>query len=132
MFAFFIRMFQSVGAWLGAASIASATLEIAKWASWKVLLTAFWFTGVYVLFNNLLVYAMNMIAAMMPSVYGVDAPVNSLSMQLSGIGAYMAQHLMLVESFSALMTGVSLAVVRMFLPWPIGRQYQYSKNIQNT
>lgn len=121
MLAFFLRMFQSVGAWLGAASIASATLEIAKWASWKVLLTAFWFTGVYILFNNLLVYAMNMIADMMPDVYGGNAPVSTLSMQLTGIGAYMAQHLMLVESFSALMSGLSLAVVRIFLPWPIGR-----------
>lgn len=121
MWAFIMRMFASVGTWIGAASIASATIEIAKWASWKVLLAAFWFTGVYILFNNLLVYAMNLIAAMMPSVYGVDAPVSSLGMQLTGIGAYMAEHLLLVESFSALMSGLSLAVVRMFLPWPIGK-----------
>lgn len=121
MLAFFMRMFGKLGGWLGLSTVAAAGVEVAKWAAWKVLLAAFWFIGVYILINNGFVLVMNLVASYMPQVYGGSAPTTSLGMQLTGIGAYLAQKLMLVDSFTAFMSGLSLAVVRTFLPWPIGK-----------
>ncbi len=121
MMAFLLRMIGKIGTWLGASTVASAGVEIAKWASWKILLAGFWFTGVYILCNNLFVFLLNTISAMMPAVYGGGAPGTSLMMELTGLGAYLANKMQLVESFSALISGMSLAFVRTFLPWPIGK-----------
>lgn len=121
MLSFLLRMIGKIGSWFGASTIASAGVEVAKWAAWKVLLAGFWFTGVYILFNNLFVFLLNTISAMMPDVYGGGAPGTSLMVELTGLGAYLANKLQLMESFSALIAGISLAFVRSFLPWPIGK-----------
>lgn len=119
MMSFIFRMFSKIGKWFGGLGAASFAVEVAKFGAWKILLTAFYFTGVYVLLNNLMVFFMEKISSMLVSHYGgVDGGVSPFIIQLTGLGAYLAQKMMLVESFTAIMTGLSLAVVRNFLPFP--------------
>jgi hypothetical protein len=122
MMSFILRMIQRIGGWIGSSSVAGAATEVAKFAAWKLILAGFWFIGVYILCNNLLVFILQFFESSMSGVFGND-PIGgvSMAMQLTGLGAYLAQKLMLVESFAAMIAGLSLAFVRSFLPFPLGR-----------
>lgn len=122
MLSFFRRMFGKIGSWFGASSIAHAGVEVAKWGAWKILLAAFWFTGIYIIVNNIIVFIMEKISTLIPLAFSdVPGGASPAAMQLVGVGAYLAQKLMLVEGFTVFIAGLSLAVVRSFLPWPIGK-----------
>lgn len=118
MLAFILRIVNKIAKWFGTGTLAYAGLEVAKWTAGKLLLAAFWFTGVYVLMSKFTTFVMEQYAALVPQLYSDNPGVNTLTMQLTGLGAYLAQHLMLVDSFSVFVAGISLAVLRMFLPLP--------------
>lgn len=97
MLSFFRRMFGKVGSWLGFSTIAHAGIEVAKWGAWKILLAALWFTGIYILINNIMVFIMEKISGIIPAVYsGQGGDINPFVLQITGVGAYIAQKLMLV------------------------------------
>lgn len=122
MLSFFRRMFGKVGSWFGASTIAHAGVEVAKWGAAKILLAAIWFTGIYILVNNIMVFVMEKISALIPAAYGdVPGQMSPFIIQLTGVGAYLAQKLMLVEGFTVFIAGISLAVIRSLLPWPVGK-----------
>jgi len=120
MMAFLLRMTNFLGKWMGLQTIAHLGIEIAKFTAWKLILAGMWITGIYILCNNIVVYVLNLISSLMPAIFSGDPGGPSMIFQLTGLGAYLAIHLKLVDSFSILIAGLSLAFVRRFLPYPLG------------
>lgn len=118
MLAWLLRIVNKISGWFGSGTLAYASLEVAKWTAGKILLLAFWTTGVYVLLSRFVTFVFETYADMIPHIYADGDGVNPFVLQLSGIGAYLAQHLMLADAFTVFITGLSLAVLRMFIPIP--------------
>lgn len=95
----------------------SWAVELAKWTAGKVILTAFCTIGIYILCNNVLVWAVTKIIAETSAQLGNQGSLQNAVIQLSGLGAYIADKFRLVPSFAIVVTGLSIRAIRQFLPF---------------
>lgn len=93
----------------------SFALELAKWGAKKLLITAFFTVAIYVVANNFLVWFIGKVIEE-TSQFMDAGTFESSAFQLIGLGAYLAEKFRLVESFSLVVTGLSIRAIRQFLP----------------
>lgn len=112
-------MFSSVLGSIGLSSVRSTIVEIAKWSAFKIFMTAIFFTGLYIVLNNFCItFATKVVTGATQAVNAAGgASFSPTVVELTGVGAYIAQKMQLVETFSMFLTGLSLAVIRKFLPF---------------
>lgn len=91
-------------------------VEVAKWTATKLLLTAFLTVGIYIVANNLIVWTVTKILEQ-TSQFASQGSMESAAIQLTGLGAYLADHLLLTQSFALIVTGVTIRAIRQFLPF---------------
>lgn len=116
MLSFFSRMFGWLVSRFGLIFGQGFLVQLAKWTAAKVLLTSFLTVGIYIVANNLLVWAVTKILEQ-TSQFASLGSMESSVIQLTGIGAYFADHLLLIPSFSLIIAGVSIRAIRQFLPF---------------
>lgn len=116
MLAFISRIIGWLAAKFGVLFGQGFLVELAKWTAFKLLITAFITVGIYIIANNLIVWLVTTIleqTSQFASQGSMDSPV----IQLTGLGAYFANHLRLTQSFSLIVTGFTIRAIRQFLPF---------------
>lgn len=116
MLAFFKRIIGWLAGRFGTLFGQSFLVDVAKWAATKLLITAFCTVGIYIVANNLIVWLVTKILEQ-TSVFTSQGAMASSIVQLTGLGAYLADHLLLTESFALIVTGFSIRAIRQFLPF---------------
>lgn len=92
--------------------------EVAKWTAAKLLLAAFWTTGVYIIVMNLVIFVADKInIAMTAYMHQNGSNISPSTFMMVGLMGYLAQKMSLLESFSMLISGVTLKAVRQLLPF---------------
>lgn len=117
MLAFFRRLFSWLGVRFSALFGQGFLVELAKWTATKLLITAFCTVGIYIVSSNLLVFFVSKIIDGVSSMAGSQGSISSAIIQFSGLGAYFAERLKLVQSLSVIVTGFSIRAIRQFLPF---------------
>ena len=117
MLAFFQRLFG----WLfGKVSLLFGQgflLELAKWSAKKIVVLSFLTVGIYIIFNNVLVWLIDKILTEVGSLVSDQGSFDSIVIQLTGLGAYFANEMRLVDAFAVIVTGFTIRAVRQFLPF---------------
>jgi len=116
MMAFISRIIGWLAAKFGLIFGVGFLVEVAKWTASKLLLTAFLTVGIYIIANNLIVFIVSKILEQ-TSQFSNQGTMSTVAIQLTGLGAYLADHLLLVQSFALIITGFSIRAIRQFLPF---------------
>lgn len=117
MLAFLRRLFSWIGLKFSALFGQGFLVELAKWTAIKIVVTAFCTVGIYIIASNLLVFFVSKIIDGVTSMAGSQGSISSAIIQFSGLGAYFADRLKLVQSLSLIITGFSIRAIRQFLPF---------------
>lgn len=116
MLAFFSRIIGWLAAKFGVIFGQGFLVEVARWTATKLLLTAFLTVGIYIIANNLIVWMVTKILEQ-TSQFASQGTMSSVAIQLTGLGAYLADQLLLAQSFALIITGFSIRAIRQFLPF---------------
>jgi len=100
-------------------SVFQAAIAVAKFAAIKALLIALISTVAVVVFHNFLLDfmtdALSQFSTFLES--NVSGDIQSVVHTFEGLGGYLADQLKIVESFSLIMSGLTVGIVRRFIPF---------------
>ena len=101
------------------ATLFQAAVSVAKFVAIKALLITLLTTVAVVVFHNFIIDFITSYMEQFVSFATSSLPsgFESVSHQFTGIGAYLADKLQIVESFSLVMSGLMVGVVRRFIPF---------------
>ena len=117
MFAIFQRLFGWLFGKVSGLFGQGFLLELAKWSAKKIVVLSFLTVGIYIVFNNVLVWLINKILDEVGALVTEQGSFDSIVIQLSGLGAYFANQMRLVDAFAIIVTGFTIRAVRQFLPF---------------
>jgi hypothetical protein len=112
-------MLGSIAGRISGTSIKSGLIEVAKWTAFKIFMTALIFTGLYIVLNNFVIGFVGDLMSGAQSALESQAGggLQAAVVDLTGLGAYLAQKLQLVDAFAVWLTGLAIASIRSFLPF---------------
>lgn len=116
MLAFFKRCFESLLGWFDKDSLGKIAQDLLKWSASKTLLAMFYTTGVYILVYNLFVFMADKLHHIFSTAITSNGAISPATASLIGLAAYMANKLLLVESFSMMVTGTLCHAIREMMP----------------
>lgn len=116
MMSFLARVFGWLAARFGAVIGQGFLVDVAKWVASKALITLFCTVGVYIIANNVIVWFIEKVLSQV-SAFASQGSLSAPIIQLTGIGAYLADHLLLPQALALVITGFSVRAIRQFLPF---------------
>lgn len=116
MLAFFKRCFESLLGWFDRDSLVKVAQDLLKWSASKTLLAMFYTTGIYILVYNIFVFMADKLHHIFATVIASNGTISPTTASLIGLAAFMANKLLLVESFSMMVTGTICHAIREMMP----------------
>lgn len=101
------------------ASLFQAAVQVAKFVAMKALLITLITTVAVVVFHNFIIDFLTMALSQFNTYVtnNLNPGLEPVVHQFSGIGGYLATKLQIVQSFSLVMSGLMVGVVRRFIPF---------------
>lgn len=117
MLAFISRLFGWLFSKLTGIFSTQLMMEVAKWTAKKTVVLAFIATGIYVVFNNVLVFFIDKVLTEVSGMVQTQGTFSTITIELTGLAAYFANEMNLVPAFALIITGVTIRAIRQFLPF---------------